>query len=184
MTASWPVIASSTSSTFVGFDGVADARELVHQRLVDVQAAGGVDDDDVAARRPAPRSSPSRRRPATGSCVSLAVDRDLDLLAELLELVDRGRALEVGGDERRACLPSLRRSSASFADGGRLARALEAGEQDHRRRPAANASRESPAPISSVSSSWTIFTTCWPGVRLFSTSSPSARSLDAARRSP
>ena len=27
-----------------------------------------------------------------------------------------------------------------------------------------NASRESPRPISAVSSSWTIFTTCWPGV--------------------
>ena len=27
----------------------------------------------------------------------------------------------------------------------------------------ANASRESPAPISATSSSWTILTTCWPG---------------------
>ena len=32
----------------------------------------------------------------------------------------------------------------------------------------ANASFELPLPISAVSSSWTIFTTCWPGVRLFS----------------
>ncbi len=39
------------------------------------------------------------------------------------------------------------------------------------------ASRESPEPMSAVSSSWTIFTTCWPGVRLFRTSWPSARSL-------
>ena len=31
-----------------------------------------------------------------------------------------------------------------------------------------------------VSSSWTIFTICWPGVRLFATSCPSARSLTAA----
>ena len=30
--------------------------------------------------------------------------------------------------------------------------------------------------MSAVSSSWTIFTTCWPGVRLFVTSAPSARS--------
>ena len=30
-----------------------------------------------------------------------------------------------------------------------------------------NASPDSPSPISSVSSSWTTFTTCWPGVRLF-----------------
>ena len=35
-----------------------------------------------------------------------------------------------------------------------------------------NTSFELPAPISSVSSSWTIFTTCWPGVMLFRTSWP------------
>ena len=38
------------------------------------------------------------------------------------------------------------------------------------------ARRESDEPRRSVSSSCTIFTTCWPGVRLFCTSSPSARS--------
>ena len=32
-------------------------------------------------------------------------------------------------------------------------------------------------PIRAVSSSWTILTTCWPGVRLSSTSLPIARSL-------
>ena len=44
----------------------------------------------------------------------------------------------------------------------------------------ANASLELPAPISAASSSWTIFTTCWPGVRLFRTSCPSARSRTCA----
>ena len=37
--------------------------------------------------------------------------------------------------------------------------------------------------MSSVSSSWTIFTTCWPGVRLFRTSWPSARSRTCATNS-
>ena len=37
-------------------------------------------------------------------------------------------------------------------------------------RSVAKASFELPEPISSVSSSWTIFTTCWPGVRLRITS--------------
>ena len=49
---------------------VADPRELVHQRLVDVEPAGGVDDDDVEAvglRPLEPLASP----PATGSCVSV-----------------------------------------------------------------------------------------------------------------
>src|SRR5438477_622466 len=42
------------------------------------------------------------------------------------------------------------------------------------------ASLESAAPMISVSSSWTIFTTSWPGVRLFVTSWPRARSFTAA----
>src|SRR5439155_13551025 len=46
-----------------------------------------------------------------------------------------------------------------------------------------NASCELPAPMSAVSSSWTIFTTCWPGVRLFATSAPSARSRTRATKS-
>src|SRR5262249_20693920 len=47
----------------------------------------------------------------------------------------------------------------------------------------ANASRESWPPIVAVSSSWTIFTTCWPGVRLLVTSSPTARSFTRATKS-
>ena len=92
----------------------------------------------------------------------LAVDRDLDLAAELLELVDRGRALEVGGDER-GLLAVLAQQQRELGGGRRLARALEAGEQDHRRRPPEGEPRVA-GPISAVSSSWTIFTTCWPGV--------------------
>ena len=39
-----------------------------------------------------------RRRPGS---VGLAVDRDADLLAEHLELLDGGGALQVGGDQQR-----------------------------------------------------------------------------------
>ena len=46
-----------------------------------------------------------------------------------------------------------------------------------------NASPDSPSPISSVSSSWTTFTTCWPGVRLLRTASPMARSRTRATKS-
>ena len=46
-----------------------------------------------------------------------------------------------------------------------------------------NASPDSPSPISAVSSSCTTFTTCWPGVRLFRTSSPSAFSRTRATKS-
>ena len=41
----------------------------------------------------------------------------------------------------------------------------------------AEASRAVPPPMRFVSSSLTIFTTCWAGVRLSSTSEPTARSV-------
>ena len=93
------------------------------------------------------------------------------LLAERLELVGGGGAIRVGGDEqrlaaqlrRRASRASRRRSSCP-SPGGRRAR----------RPPGCPTSRNvrSPADSSAVSSSWTIFTTCWPAVRLSRISAP------------
>ena len=151
-------------------DGVADARELVHQRLVDVEPAGRVDDDDVEAvrlRALEPVHGGLDRDPA-----SRCGRRGSDLLAELLELVDRGGPLQVGRDEPRL-FPSRRRWSASFAEfvvlpePWRPVIRITVGG-----RP--NASCESPEPISSVSLSWTSLTTCWPGLRPLRMSSPSA----------
>ena len=48
-TASWPVMASTTSRIDVGLDGLADVHELLHELLVDVQAARRVDDEHVLA---------------------------------------------------------------------------------------------------------------------------------------
>ncbi len=79
-------------------------------------------------------SRPSRAA-ATGSLRSSAIHRQLDLLAELLELIDRRGALEVAGDERGA-LPVTAQKEAELRRGGRLARPLETGEEDHRRRAA------------------------------------------------
>jgi hypothetical protein len=110
---------------------VADGDELVHQLLVDVQAAGGVDDDDVERVLARPLDASARGHDRIGRV--LAVDRHLDLAAELLELVDRRRALEVGGDEPGLPL-LLAQEERELGRGGRLSRALEAGEQDHRRR--------------------------------------------------
>ena len=46
---------------------------------------------------------------STGLLVgALVVDRDVDLLAERLQLVDGGRAVDVGGDQQRVA-PCLRR---------------------------------------------------------------------------
>ncbi len=48
-TASWPVMASTTSSTLCGLVRFLTCGELLHQVLVHVQAAAGVDDQRVAA---------------------------------------------------------------------------------------------------------------------------------------
>ena len=68
------------------------------------------------------------------------VDGNLDLLAELLELVDRRGSLEVACDEAGplAVLPQEQRE---LGGGGRLARALQAREEDDGRRPAERESR-------------------------------------------
>src|SRR6266480_1055584 len=79
---------------------VADALELLHQLLVHVEPAGRVEDDRVdALGRELPEAvthDGDRIR------AFAAIDRNLDLLAELLELVDRRGPLQVGGDEPRA----------------------------------------------------------------------------------
>ena len=55
LTASCPVMASTTSSTSSGSHRLAHRRQLLHQGLVDLQAAGGVHDHHVAAQLPAAR---------------------------------------------------------------------------------------------------------------------------------
>ena len=109
-------------------DGVLDPAELRHQVLVDLEAPGRVDDHDVAALR-ARLLDPHLRGLDR---LSPGEDRDLDLPSELLELVDGGRTLEVGGDERRRAV-LLAEQQRQLGGGGRLARALETGEQDHGR---------------------------------------------------
>ena len=81
LTASWPVIASTTSSTWSGLIAVADRDELVHQLRVDVQAPGGVDDQHVLAVGARALERPARDldRRALGA---LLVDRRAGLLAD------------------------------------------------------------------------------------------------------
>ena len=133
-TASWPVIASRTSRTFSGLTASRTCDELVHQRLVDLEAPGGVDDHDVAAVRGRALEALARRDDRVGRL--RPVDRHLELAAELLELVDRRRPLEVGGDEPRGLLLVLAKPERELGRRRRLARALEAAEEDHRRRAA------------------------------------------------
>ena len=104
-----------------------DVLELEHQGVVDGQAPGGVVDDVVEALD---------RRLLGG--VTADVDgvgpgpgehRHAKALAEHLELVDRRRAVDVGGDEHDL-VPVLLQLAGELAGAGRLPRALEADHHD------------------------------------------------------
>ena len=162
-------------------DRLADLDELVHQGGVDVQAAGGVDDQDVLAVLLA-RSS-AHRAISTGSRVgALLVDVGADLRAELHELVDGGRAVDVacGERDRRAVLRRAGSARASRAavvlpEPCRPAMRITVGGRGENVMPA-----EAP-PISAASSSWTIFTTCWPGLSCADDLGAEAALLDGRR---
>ena len=116
--------------------------------------------DRVARRCPARR----RRRPPA------LADRD--------QLLDRGRAGRRRRRRARRPCPARCRQRASLAQAVvlpepcRPAIRITVG-------PAEAKARSRPAPpISAVSSSLTILTTCWPGLRLSSTSAPEAALLD------
>ena len=77
-----------------------DADQLVHQGIVDLQAACGIENDDVIAV-------------VTGICHGLFGDKlglfgthrengDVDLLADDLQLLDSGRTVDVTRDKQRA----------------------------------------------------------------------------------
>ena len=109
-------------------DGGVDGGDLGHQRLVDGQAPGGVEDDDVAdlalggldaAADDVDDGGPGRR----------AVDRDVEALAERLELVGGGRAVRVGGDEQGPAA-ELDDVAGELGGRGRLAGALQADHRD------------------------------------------------------
>jgi len=89
--------------------------------------------------------------------LTLVEDRQVDLLAERLELIDRGGSIDVGRDEQRAAPCSLRRN-ASFPACVVLPE-LAADQDVHGRRSVAVGQARRRAAISSTSSSWTSLTT-------------------------
>ena len=156
--------------------------------------------------RPARPSAPSStcRRPAV-STISTSRPADLRLAQRPLGDVDRVALGALLVDGRAARLPIVTScstaagrcvSQAASADllavvaevlgelraGGRLARALQAGHQDHGRRPSEAKARSRLAPpISAASSSLTILTTCWPGLRRVEHAGAEAALLDLRR---
>ena len=111
----------------------ADFGDLVHQFLVDVQAAGGVQDQDVKAL------ASCRLERALGNLHRLlALDdrqgRDARLLAQHAKLLLRRRAAGVERGEHDLLALAPLQMDADLGRRGRLARTLQADHQDHRRR--------------------------------------------------
>ena len=112
---------------------LGDTPDLGHERLVDAQAAGRVEDDHVAAG--ALRLGDAAARDIhDGGARRRAVDRDIEGRAEGLELIDGGGSIGVGCHEQR--LAALAHDVAGqLGGGGGLAGALEADQRDDRGRP-------------------------------------------------
>ena len=147
--------------------------------LFDVQAAGGVDDRDVALSR---AKATAVARDVDGVDVGAGrVDRHADPFGERDELVHRGRTVDVGGDFGSAW---LRQQQAGELGGrGRLTRALEAGAKEDGGRPPAEERGLVAGPTRATSSSSTIFTTCWAGAEAFHDLDAQAPRLTRSRTS-
>ena len=115
----------------VGTDAAVDLRQLAHQLFVDVQPAGRVEDHHFARRWPWPASRPpgtgprgpwppGRHRPAMPSCWPSTCN------CWMAAGRCKSAATSIG------LRPPLLEQSAQLAAGGRLARALQAAEHQHR----------------------------------------------------
>ena len=87
----------------------------------------------ISTSRPSRWASSRPARATDTGSVGLGEDGHADLAAQDPELLDGGRALEVGPDEHGVAALLLE-PAGQLAGGGRLARALEAGQ--HARRSA------------------------------------------------
>jgi hypothetical protein len=107
--------------------------QLLHQRLVDVQAAGRVDDQHVLAVALGLVERPGGD--LDGVAVrALLVHGRAGLATDLDELLDGRRPVDVAGGDGDRRLALLAQPARELRARGRLARALEARHQDHGRR--------------------------------------------------
>ena len=114
----------------VGTDAAVDLGQLAHQFFVDVQAAGRIEDHHLHAAVLGLLDGDL----AEGHGVlrgQVGIDGNTKLLAQDLQLLDGRGALQVGRHEHRLAA-ALLEQLAQLAAGGRLARALQAAEHQHR----------------------------------------------------
>ena len=131
LTASWPVVASATKRVSTGFDGAADLFDLVHHPVVQLDPAGGVDDDVGVGVADAEFEAAPGDVNGTGPG-ALLVHGHVDLLAQGLQLGDGGRAVGVGGHQQGPSAVLAKRQR-QLGRGGGLARALEPDHENDRR---------------------------------------------------
>src|SRR5208337_4671812 len=105
------------------------ARQLVHQLFIDLQAAGSVDQNRVM---PTGLGAGHRaRRDLDRILVLVAVeDRNMRLGAEHAELLHRGGAINVGGRQERMALTFRFQPQRELCNRSRFARALQAHNHD------------------------------------------------------
>ena len=111
-----------------GLRDVLDGDQFAHQLVVDVQAAGGVDDDHVAAGVAGFDEGAARARHRV-EIAGRIEHPHTGLAGDDRELFDGGRAAHVGRDDQRE-LALFGQHPRQLAGGGRLARALQAEHED------------------------------------------------------
>src|SRR4029077_18544871 len=109
----------------VGPGDAVDLLQLVHRHFVDVEPAGGVEEDPVQQRLLGMGDGVAAN--LDGRAGVLAVDRHVDLFAEDFELVDGGGSLQVGGDQERLFFFSFLGGGGGVGGGGRVVCALRRG---------------------------------------------------------
>ena len=115
---------------FLGLHGLLDPRQLVHQLGVDVQPAGGIDDQHVPAVVPGVLDG--LLGSLDGILGALLEHGHLHLLAHHLQLLDGRRAVDVAGGQH-GLLALLGQVAGQLGGHGGFARALKAAEHVDRR---------------------------------------------------
>ena len=136
LTASWPVRASATSKVSCGLASALTCGDFGHQRFIDMLAAGGIEDDHVVA------ADPGRRHGALGDVERALAGDDRQAWRRPPARPAHCNCSMAAGRLTSSDAISTRffslfcSSRASLADGGGLARALQADHQDRRGRRA------------------------------------------------
>ncbi len=156
--------------------------DLVHHVGIDVQAACGIDDHHVDELQP----RLADRRLGDGHRLLADVGREegyADLARQGFQLLDSGGSVDVGGNHHHRLLLAFLAKRASLPAVVVLPAPCRPAIRITAGGATLSARSSLAAPISSSSSARTIFTNACPGVRLFETSVPTARSLTLLTKS-